>query len=108
MFLKGEFYESNGRRNSADFYAKHYSNPPVTQWIRTEFLADDLIAVFSRYLDFSKINIHEQIKITNAVPVKYITDLAFFFTPAELSRLYEQNPVWAALEKKVYGEIVRI
>jgi hypothetical protein len=33
----------------------------------------------------------------------YIRDPEFWFTPDELSSLYRANPVWAEMERQVYG-----
>lgn len=104
MFTSGKFFRVDGHVMSADDFMKRYTTYPVTHWIRTEHFAADFTAVFSRYLDLSGIDVGSEIKRTNVNAMNYIRDVEFYFTPDELAGLYRANPLWADMERQVYGE----
>jgi hypothetical protein len=84
---------------------QRYMAYPVTHWIRTEELAADFETVFSRYLDFAGIDLSLEFRRTNTNEMNYIRDVAFYFTRAEVAALYRANPLWAEVERKVYGSL---
>jgi hypothetical protein len=76
----------------------------VTEWVRTENLSEDLTRVFGIPAEKeSKTNVH-----VNAGKIDYIRDLSFWFRPKELEALYAANPIWAGIEKEVYGELLTL
>jgi hypothetical protein len=105
MFTAGQFFESSGFLSKADSYAKKYSHPEVTHWIRTERLAEDLQSTFSEYLDLSGIDIASQLRRGNVTQIRYIPEIEFYFTKDEVQALYDANPIWAGIERKVYGQL---
>lgn len=104
MFLRGEFFERNGKTNNADTYVRVYSTPAVTHWVRLEHLGDDLADA----LEIPADQLIASLKRENATKANYIKNLDFWFTAEDLVGLYEANPVWAAIEKRVYGEILTL
>ncbi len=98
MFAAGRFYEITGFNNSADAVVRKFSRPRVDHWLRAEHLAKDLQAFFGPdfRVDDRKLNSNR---------FSYIRDWNFWFTPDELQRLYAENPVWAAIEEKLYGSL---
>jgi len=78
--------------------------PAVTDWVRSEEMIPDL----ARVLGFDSTKVAERRERVNAGQIEYIRDLSFWFTPRELDRLYQSNPVWAELERKVYGDLVSL
>jgi hypothetical protein len=42
----------------------------------------------------------------NSSAIDYVRDLAFWIKPTELQALYDANPVWASLERQVYGSLI--
>lgn len=78
--------------------------PAVTDWVRSEELIPDL----ARTLGFDSAKVAERRERVNAGRIEYIRDLSFWFTPRELDRLYQSNPAWAELERKVYGDLVSL
>lgn len=75
--------------------------PGVTRWLRTEHLAEDIAAVF-------KVDVppRQSAARVNVTTLDYIKDPAFWFTDAELAGLYAANPVWAGIERQVYGGLL--
>lgn len=76
----------------------------VTDWVRSEQMVADL----SRILGFEASTIGNREQKVNVGRIEYVRDLAFWFTPGELEGLYENNPVWADLERKVYGDVIKL
>lgn len=108
MLLAGEFFESSGFHSKADAYAKMYNSTPVTHWIRTERLAEDFKRVFSHYTDLSVVDFASQVKKTYATTIEYIPEVEFWFSKSDLEKLYEANPIWAGIERAVYGDVYKI
>ena len=108
MLLSGEFAVADGITVKADWHAKLYSSSPVAHWIRTEHLAQDFKRVFSLYTDLSGVNVIDLVRKTNVTPISYIPSVEFYFSKQDLAILYASNPVWATIERKVYGDLYTI
>lgn len=76
----------------------------VTDWMRTEELLPDLSATLGR--DFSPTTPREE-KV-NVGRIEYIRELSFWFTPRDLEKIYEHNPQWADLERRLYGDTLKL
>lgn len=107
MVLRGEFYEDDGGVSNADAYAERYVHD-VHRWIRVEHLQSDFERCFSDLLPAKALTLAtgNLDQIHNASPVGYLPRAEFFFTPIELADLYLANPVWAALEERLYGGVL--
>lgn len=101
MLLKGCFYEQDGLINTPDKYLVYRTKPRVDTWVRTEHLAEDLSAAFG----LEKHLVEQTLTTSNETVIPYVKSLAFWFSDEELCSLYAANPVWAELEKKVYGSL---
>lgn len=88
---------------SADRQIGHFADE-ITDWIRTESLREDLQRVFNLSPGRDGLSIVS----LNETKLRYIKALDFWFTPRELAGLYEANPIWAAIEKQVYGDILTL
>jgi hypothetical protein len=47
--------------------------------------------------------------VAEFAPVNALTydhEAGHWFTPAQVRRLYENNPAWAAVEERVYGDLL--
>lgn len=102
--LTGQFMEADGYNNSADNLLRHYNAKNISHWIRTEHLKEDFISVFSQYLDLtgkdlSGLSIRENSN-------DYSRDLAKWYSRRDMARLYRKNPLWAKLERRVYGNLL--
>ena len=51
---------------------------------------------------------HKLKKVVNPTALDYVKALDFYFTAAELEGLYAANPRWAAMERQVYGDLLRL
>ena len=102
--LTGRFMEADGTRNYADNLLKMYDSKNINHWMRTEYLKDDVPAVFGQYLDMTGKDfsiLSEKINSTD-----YSRDLAKWYSRREMARLYRKNPLWAKLERRVYGNLL--
>ncbi len=85
--------------NQADDYLTLF-NSDVDQWIRTEYLAEDL----AKALDLSVSAVAEALMRHKAnVTAPYIKEMSFWFTDDDLTTLYASNPLWASVEERLYG-----
>ena len=102
MIESGQFFENDGTVNHADAYLRNYSRPRVDAWLRSEHLAVDIAKAFG--LPESDIRTH--LKVANRS--EKVDDPAFWFTQQQIAALYAQNPLWAALERELYGDLVSL
>jgi hypothetical protein len=78
----------------------------VARWLRTEALADDVLALMG------ELGVPEPVarRAVNSVgrvnQAAYDHRLSAFFSADQIATLYERNPGWAAVERRVYGELV--
>jgi hypothetical protein len=103
QFRVGRYLEESGEENYADITMRVYS-PEVTDWIRSEDLGHEVARVLGRFLELPP----DPIPRLNETAVPYIKSVSFYFTPRELKRLYRKNPVWASVERAVYGDIMTL
>ena len=76
----------------------------VTDWIRSENLIDDLSALIG--VDAARVPLAKS--QVNRGRIDYIRDLNFWFCQEEIDLMYAENPIWADLEKRVYGDLLRL
>jgi hypothetical protein len=77
----------------------------VDRWIRMEALADDFISFISELTDVNESD-REQIAAFGSVnALEYDHDVTHWFTPEQIRRLYRNNPLWASVEERLYGDL---
>ena len=77
----------------------------VDRWIRMERLTDDFIAFVSELTEVSEAD-REQIAAAKPVnALEYDHDVSHWFTPEQIRRLYRNNPLWASVEERLYGDL---
>ena len=77
----------------------------VDRWIRMERLTDDFIAFVSELTEVSESD-REQIATLGPVnALEYDHDVSHWFTPEQIRRLYRNNPLWASVEERLYGDL---
>jgi hypothetical protein len=77
----------------------------IDRWIRMEHLTDDFIAFVSELTDLTEAD-REQVRAFERVnALEYDHDVSHWFTPEQVRRLYRNNPHWASLEERVYGDL---
>jgi hypothetical protein len=77
----------------------------IDRWIRMEHLADDFIAFVS---ELTEVTDADRDQIASSEPVnalEYDHDISHWFTPEQIRRLYRNNPLWASVEERVYGDL---
>lgn len=95
--INGATPKSTEKIVSADTVMKKFSKE-VTDWIRMEQLGTDLQDAFGILKREGLTN-----KRVNDTRQAYIKNPRFWFTRKELKMMYEANPTWARVERKVYG-----
>jgi hypothetical protein len=110
MICRGEFLHQNGEVGAADQHALHYGGSGVDRWIRTEHLVEDFQRHFSDILGSGLTNAaaRKVRRIANGARMDYIRSLAFHFTSDDLDSLYAANPIWAGIERDLYGDVLRL
>lgn len=107
MIQRGEFFEQNGTVGKADLHACQFANGAVHRWVRTEHLRDDFLTCFGDILGPAALKACRRLdRRVNETQVRYVERLDFHFTPDELRGLYDANPVWAEIEREVYGDLL--
>lgn len=101
LLESGSFFENTGYTNKADDLLASFNPEKITDWLRQEALETDLKRVFNSNFQVSK-------KRRNETKIEYLKELQFWFTPKQLANLYAQNPLWAELEKGLYGSIIEL
>jgi len=75
------------------------------RWIRAEHLPEDFAAAFGDLIELPTARLTKMFrKRRNATD--YDRSLEAWFTPADLEGLYAANPAWAALERRLYGDLL--
>jgi hypothetical protein len=72
----------------------------VDRWLRTESLEQDVVALLDE-LGVLTPEIEARVRAVGRVNVGMYSRTAPF-TDAQIRRLYERNPMWAAIERRVY------
>jgi hypothetical protein len=78
---------------------------PIDRWLRMEYLPMDFTAFVSELTDLTDA---ERRNIANYPPVNVLSydhEVEHWFTPAQVRLMYASNPVWAAVEERVYGNL---
>jgi len=109
MFSRGRFFEQNGSVGWADEHVERFVASGVQRWIRLEHLAEDFARHFSDLLGRrTEAAAGKLRRVLNPTEIQYLKRLDFYFTPREIDALYAANPAWAAVERQVYGDTLRL
>lgn len=79
----------------------------IDRWLRAESITDDFLAFISEFTD---VTAEQRRQVHELGPVnthEYDKDLANWFGPDLIERMYAANPRWAALEREIYGDTFR-
>jgi hypothetical protein len=109
MICRGQYFEQDGSVNHADAHVARLGDHPIDRWVRLEHLAEDFVAHFEGLLGPRVRRAARKLKkVVNPTALDYVKSLDFYFTSAELEALYAANPRWAAMEARVYGDLLRL
>ena len=95
---------SDGDQRLSDFTGNQ--ELAIDRWLRTEFLADDFLAFISEFTEVPEAKqreIRELASVRRGTPLLYDHRVDQWFTPEQIRTMYEHNPVWAAVERQLYG-----
>ncbi len=77
----------------------------MDRWLRMERLAGDFAAFVSQFRDLSDAEQQRLATFERVNALDYDHDLRQWFTPRQVRRMYEHNPLWTAVEQRVYGDL---
>lgn len=99
MIVHGRCFDGDYLNRADDYLNLFYSD--VDQWIRTEYLADDLAEALDLPVSaVAKALLRHKANVTES----YIKEVSFWFTDDDLATLYASNPLWASVEGKIYRD----
>jgi hypothetical protein len=81
---------------------------PVERWLRMEHLADDFAAFLSELREVTPDDRARIAGFARVNALEYDHEVANWFTPDHVRRLYENNPLWASVEREVYGDLLSL
>lgn len=79
----------------------YIDNKEIKHWIRTENLPKDFIRIFSNYFEFDQ-EMLDYINTAHKNKKNCSREIYDYFTETEISKLYEQSPIWSEIERKIY------
>lgn len=97
------------RDYGADFYLRLYTEEGrlhIDHWLRSESIRDDLTLLLERYFSLTE---QQRACIQSAptkAPMSYNHDWRTVFEPCHLQTMYRENPLWAGMERRVYGSLL--
>jgi hypothetical protein len=80
----------------------------IGRWLRMEFLAEDFLDFISEFTDVAEEKRSQVLEIGRVNQVEYDHEVLHWFTESQVRRMYENNPLWHAVEKEVYREWPRL
>jgi hypothetical protein len=80
---------------------------PIDRWLRMEQLGDDFLEFVSEMTPVTPAQRQAVLRQPAVNSHEYDHELASWFTPEQIERMYERNPVWAGIEEDLYGELYR-
>lgn len=104
MLTSGEFYIKGGGTRTPDQVIGLFADD-VHHWMRSERLEEDFRTSMAPLLPDIRDTDEPLFPRRNATS-KIDRNVRFYFTPAEIARLYDAAPLWAQIEEKVYGSLL--
>jgi hypothetical protein len=77
----------------------------IDRWLRMEHLAEDFTAFVSELTALTEGDRHNIATYPPVNTLEYDHTLEHWFTSEQLRVMYSNNPVWAALEQRLYGDL---
>ncbi len=78
----------------------------IDRWLRVEQLQEDFLSFVS---EFYEVDSERRAQVAATRPVNtqsYDREIDSWFTPEHLRTMYERNPIWAELERELYGDLI--
>jgi hypothetical protein len=80
----------------------------IDTWFRMEHLTEDFTDFVARYAEVTDERRGAMSRLPMVNAHEYDHGLASWFTPEQIDRMYERNPVWAGLERELYGRLFEL
>jgi hypothetical protein len=80
----------------------------VDRWFRMEHLAEDFLDFVSEYAEVTEERRRAVFSMRMVNAHGYDHDLGSWFSRDQIARIYERNPIWAALERELYGGLLAL
>jgi hypothetical protein len=77
----------------------------VERWLRAESVQEDVLALIDELGELTDRGRAQITAIGHVNVGGYRQTVSEAFTPAQITRLYELNPAWAEIERRVYGNL---
>jgi hypothetical protein len=77
----------------------------IDRWLRAESITQDFLKFIS---EFTEVNEERRRQVEEVGPVNthdYDKEVSNWFGPGLIERMYAANPVWAKLEREIYGDL---
>jgi hypothetical protein len=78
----------------------------IDRWLRMESLADDFIGFISEFTEIDPDRRKRVFELGEVNANPYDHEISHWFTNEQVASLYENNPVWTAVEIDVYGALM--
>jgi hypothetical protein len=79
----------------------------IDRWLRMERLGEDFLEFVSELTDVTPEQREGVLRQGMVNAHDYDHELNSWFTPEQIERMYECNPVWASFEERIYGDLYR-
>jgi hypothetical protein len=80
----------------------------VERWLRAEFLEEDVLAFLDELGQLTPAAAAGVRAVGRVNAGSYERDLRRWFTAEQVQQLYERNPRWAAIERRLYGDLITL
>jgi hypothetical protein len=101
------FEQISGRTDADDLlrWMTDHGRFRVERWLRAERLEEDVLALLEELGELTPSVREAVVAVGRINEGGYPPELVEGFSAAQLTRLYELNPEWAAIEREVYGDL---
>jgi hypothetical protein len=76
----------------------------VDRWIRAEYLKEDFLSCLEDLTDIPEDKRQKVRRVPMVNAMRYDHDISQWFTQNQIQSMYDNNPLWASLEQKVYSD----
>jgi hypothetical protein len=76
----------------------------IDRWLRMEYLTQDFAKLITDFTELPREMKLRIVAIGRINGMNYDHDVFRWFTADQIHRMYEMNPLWASVEKEVYGD----
>jgi hypothetical protein len=80
----------------------------IERWFRMESLAEDFLGFVSELREVTDEERRQVLELGGVNEGFYDRELWHWFTEDQIETLYRTNPTWAAIEKRLYGDLISL